>query len=121
MPAKPERASQKIGPEPRKGVVVPPGDRAPLQRVINPSTGQDITGQYISDGLQKLEDIGRKLIDTAQWLAERHPDWKEVIYEDFREWLHVVIGQGSLGPATAAAGPLLNQMQEELARHFGKD
>ncbi len=101
--------------------MVPSESRVPLQRVVDPGTGRDNTGQYIHEGLQKLEEIGRKLLDTAQWLAERHPDWKEKIYEDFQDWLHIVIGQGSLGPGTAAAGPLLSQMQEELAWRFGKD
>ncbi len=92
----------------------------PLQRVINPETGRDITGQYIRDGLQKLEEIGHKLIETAQFLLERHPDWKEKIYEDFRDWLQIVIGQGSLGPATAATAPLMRSLQEELAQRFSE-
>ncbi len=99
---------------------MPPEDRMLLQRVINPETGRDITGQYIRDGLQKLEEIGHKLIETAEFLLKRHPDWKDKIYEDFKDWLHIVVGQGSLGPATAAAGPLLAQMQEELAQRFGE-
>ncbi len=91
----------------------------PLQKVVDAETGQDITGQYIREGLEKLKEIGHRLIETAQFLVERHPDWKENIYEDFRDWLQIVIGQGSLGPATAAAAPLLRSLQEELTGRFG--
>ncbi len=92
MPSKQASPPKKSAPKARDDVTLPPDDRMPIQKVIDPDTGRDITGSYIREGLEKLEDIGHRLIQTAQFLTERHPDWKEQIYEDFREWLQIAIG-----------------------------
>ncbi len=121
MPSKYPHLSEKPAPKAGDDIALPREDQMPQQRVVDANTGRDITGQYIREGLEKLEEIGHRLIETAQFLVKRHPDWKEQIYEDFRDWLHIVIGQGSLGPATAAAAPLMRSLQEELARRFDKE
>jgi hypothetical protein len=86
-----------------------------VQRVIDPVTGKDITGEYVREKLKELEIIGNKIIKSALYEYHKSPELKKEIYEKSYDELHQKLGMGSIGPATAAAGPLLNAKKEELA------
>jgi hypothetical protein len=97
----------------KDNVHVPPEDM--IQKVIDPETGRDITSKYISERLKKLEIIADNIIQLAQEEAEVTPEKVKEIYEWAYWELHNSLGMGSIGPATAAAGPLLSDKQIELA------
>ncbi len=94
-------------------VHVPPEDI--IQKVIDPETGRDITSMYISKRLKELEIIANKIIQLAQEEAGVTPEKIKEIYERAYWELHNSLGMGSIGPATAVAGPLLRNKQLELA------
>jgi hypothetical protein len=119
-PSKETSGEKTPGKSRNKGIAMQE-DRVPTQKVIDLATGRDITREYISKGLERLEVIGNELVETATWLVNRHQDQGDQIFDDFRDRLQQVIGTGSLGPATGAAGPLLDRLQAELARRFGKN
>ena len=73
---------------------------------------------YIDDKLKELEIIADALIEFALWRLENHPDKRELILNETRDWLFQKLGQGSIGPATAAADPLLRRKIAELEQLF---
>jgi len=73
---------------------------------------------YIDDKLKELEIIADALIEFALWRSENHPDKREFILNETRDWLFQKLGQGSIGPATAAADPLLRRKIAELEQFF---
>ena len=82
---------------------------------------QNHTSSYINDKLKELELIANELIKFAMWRWERNPKEKDTILKETEEWLNQRIGHGSIGPATAAAEPLLREKIEELRLLFKKD
>ena len=79
------------------------------------------TSSYINDKLKELELVADELIKFAIWRWERNPKEKDTILKETEDWLNQRIGHGSIGPATAAAGPLLREKIEELRLLFKKD
>jgi len=90
-----------------------------VQRVIDLVTGEDITARYISKRLGELEALANTLIESAVEELTRDPANRNEIYERYESEMHERIGTGSIGPATAAAGPLLNAKKYELAQRLG--
>ena len=82
---------------------------------------QNHTSSYINDKLKELELIANELIKFAMWRWERNPKEKDTILKETEDWLNQRIGHGSIGPATAAAEPLLREKIEELRLLFKKD
>ena len=81
---------------------------------------QNHTSSYINDKLKELELVANELIKFAMWRWERNPNKKDNIFKETEEWLTQRIGHGSIGPATAAAEPLLREKLEELYLLFKK-
>lgn len=73
---------------------------------------------YIKDKLKELELIADELIRYAIWLWEKSPQDKKVILKEIEAYLTQRIGHGSIGPATSAAEPLLNNKLKELYSLF---
>ena len=69
---------------------------------------------YIEDRLIELELIADELIKFALWRWDKNPKEKDNILKETEEYLNQRIGQGSIGSATAAAGPLLIEKVKKL-------
>jgi len=85
------------------------------QRVIDPNTGRDITGEYINQRLIELEIVAEKIIDSALKEYKLDQSNKKEIYKKAYWKIHSELGMGSIGPATAAAGPLMEEKKQQLA------
>ncbi len=72
------------------------------------------SSSYIEDRLKELELIADELIQFALWRWEKNPKEKDDVLKETEEYLNQRIGQGSIGPATAAAGPLLIEKVKKL-------
>ena len=95
-----------------------PPDDIPIQMAIDPITGRDITAEVIHRRLQELDVVGENIIKSALEELGQFPTKKREIYEKAHWELHEKIGTGSIGPATAAAGPLMYKKMEKLADAF---
>jgi len=91
-------------------------DEHMVQRVIDPDTGKDITGEYISQRLKELEKTADMIIDKAFQDFRKDNNKKTEIYEEAYWQIHEKLGMGSIGPATAAAGPLMDSKKQKLAQ-----
>lgn len=87
-----------------------------VQRVIDPDTGKDITGEYINQRLKELDKIADIIIDKAFQDFRKNHNKKTEIYEESYWQIHEKLGMGSIGPATAAAGPLMDSKKQKLAQ-----
>jgi len=85
------------------------------QRVIDPNTGRDITGEYINQKLVELEIIADKIIQSALKEFKQDQSMREKVYQKAYWKIHNKLGMGSIGPATAAAGPLMERKKQKLA------
>jgi hypothetical protein len=85
------------------------------QRVIDPTTGRDITGEYINQRLKELEINAEEIIESALKEFKQDISKKQEIYEKTYWKIHNELGMGSIGPATAAASPLMEKKKEKLA------
>jgi len=91
-------------------------DKHMVQRVIDLDTGKDITGEYINQRLKELDKTADMIIDKAfQDFLKDHKK-KAEIYEEAYWQIHEKLGMGSIGPATAAAGPLMEKKKQKLAK-----
>ena len=90
-----------------------------IQLVIDPETGRDITSEHISRRLEELELLADGIIRRALVEAEAAPGRLREIYEAAHWEIYERLGVGSIGPATAAAGPLMMDKQWELAEALG--
>ena len=91
-------------------------DEHMVQRVIDPKTGKDITGEYINQRLEELDKIADVMIDKAFQDFRNNNSKKMEIYEETYWQIHEKLGMGSIGPATAAAGPLMEEKKQKLAK-----
>ncbi len=87
-----------------------------VQRVIDLDTGKDITGEYISQRLKELEKTADIIIDKAFQDVRKDHNKKAEIYREAYWQIHEKLGMGSIGPATAAAGPLMEEKKQKLAQ-----
>jgi len=95
-------------------------DDSMVQKVIDLETGKDITGEYIGKRLKELEKIADYMIIAAKNECEaKTPQETKAIYERTYWEIHEKLGMGSIGPATAAAGPLMYEKMEKLANELG--
>lgn len=85
------------------------------QRIIDPTTGRDITGEYINNRLKELEQIADEIIRHAIIEYKNDKSKKNNIYQKAYWEIHDKLGMGSIGPATAAAGPLMEKKLRKLA------
>ena len=85
------------------------------QRIIDPSTGKDITGEYINQRLRELEKVADEIIQDALKKFQEHEANKVNIYQKAYWEIHKKLGMGSIGPATAAAAPLMEKKKIKLA------
>jgi len=97
--------------EKEKGII----DESLTQRVIDPTTGRDITGKYINQKLKELEIIAEKIIQSALKEFKQDRRNKKKVYQKAYWNIHNRLGMGSIGPATAAAGPLMEEKKHKLA------
>jgi len=91
-------------------------DEPMVQRVIDLDTGKDITGEYINQRLKELEKIADLIIDKALQDFRKDHNKKAEIYKESYWQIHEKLGMGSIGPATAAAGPLMDSKKQKLAQ-----
>ncbi len=91
----------------------------PVQKCIDPITGRDITAEYVESRLKELENLADVIIKFALWRKEKNPDREKEIFKETEEYLRLRIGHGSIGPATAAAGPLMMEKLKTLHDLFG--
>jgi len=91
-------------------------DESLTQRVIDPSTGRDITGEYINKRLKELEIEAENIIIVALKEFRQDQSIKKKIYQKAYWDIHNKLGMGSIGPATAAAGPLMEEKKQKLAK-----
>ena len=95
-------------------------DDSMVQKVIDLETGKDITGEYIGKRLKELEEIADNMIIAAKnECKDRNYQETREIYERIYWEIHEKLGMGSIGPATAAAGPLMYEKMEKLANELG--
>ncbi len=87
-----------------------------VQRVIDLDTGKVITGEYINQRLKELDKIADMIIDKAFQNFRKDSNKKTEIYEEAYWQIHEKLGMGSIGPATAAAGPLMEKKKQKLAK-----
>ncbi|HUW88910.1 MAG TPA: hypothetical protein VMV43_00170 [Candidatus Nanopelagicaceae bacterium] len=87
-----------------------------VQRVIDPDTDKDITGKYINQRLKELDKTADIIIDKAFQDFRKDYNKKAEIYEEAYWQIHEKLGMGSIGPATAAAGPLMEEKKMKLAK-----
>jgi tartrate dehydratase beta subunit/fumarate hydratase class I family protein len=90
-----------------------------IQKCIDPVTGRDITAEHISQRLTELEIIAVDIVNKAIGEYKKNPYRKHIIYEEYYWKIHQKLGVGSIGPATAAAGPLMYSKMDELANKLG--
>ncbi len=90
-----------------------------IQKIIDPITGKDITAEHIHQRLIELEKVANDIITNAVEESKKHPDKIKTIYTKFYWEIHQRLGVGSIGPATAAAGPLMYTKMDELASKLG--
>jgi len=86
-----------------------------IQKCIDLSTGRDITAEHISERLKELEKLASDIISKAIQDYHKNPENSKIIYEKYYWEIHQKLGVGSIGPATAAAGPLMYSKMDELA------
>lgn len=98
-----------------------PPDEDMVQRCIDLETGEDITGRYIAQRLKELEQLADKIIARAEAEYKHNPEKKDRIFVRHFDEIYEKLGQGSIGPATAAAGPLMQDKQERLAEKLDFD
>ncbi len=91
-------------------------DESLTQRVIDPKAGRDITGEYINQRLKELEKIAEKIIQSALKEFEQEKGNIQKTYEKAYWEIHIELGMGSIDPATAAAGPLMEKKKQKLAK-----
>jgi len=91
-------------------------DEHMVQRVIDLDTGKDITGEYINQRLEELEKIADLMINKAIQEFRKDHNKKLEIYNKVYWQIHEKLGMGSIGPATAAAGPLMESKKQKLAQ-----
>jgi len=96
-----------------------PGEDEMIQKCIDPITGRDITAEHISQRLTELEKIAVDIVNKAIEEYKKNTDGKHTIYEKYYWEIHQKLGVGSIGPATAAAGPLMYSKMDELANKLG--
>ena len=92
-----------------------------VQRVIDLDTGKDIMGEYINQKLKELDKIGDLIIDEAFQDFQKDHNKKSKIYKESYWQIHEKLGMGSIGPATAAAGPLMESKKQKLAQLLDVD
>lgn len=90
-----------------------------IQKCIDPITGRDNTAEYIKQRLIELEKIANDIIMNAIEESKGNPDKIKAVYEKFYWEMHQKLGVGSIGPATAAAGPLMYSKMDKLAKKLG--
>ncbi len=83
--------------------------------------GKDMTGDVINKRLKELEIAADEIIHFTLWRWEHSPEEKDKIFKETEDYLVQTIGQGSIGPATAAAGPLLEKKINELHDLYKKN
>ena len=91
-------------------------DDSLTQRIIDPNTGIDITGEYVNQRLNELEIVAEKIIQSALKEFKYDKSNKKRIYQKAYWEIHNKLGMGSIGPATAAAGPLMESKKQKLAK-----
>ena len=96
-----------------------PREEEMIQKIIDPVTGKDITAEHIYQRLIELEKVANDIIVNAIEESKENPDEIKKIYEKFYWEMHQRLGVGSIGPATAAAGPLMYSKMDELANKLG--
>ena len=92
-----------------------PKEEEMVQMCIDPVTGKDITAKHIHERLIELEKVSSEIIKTAKRVCKENPNKRYEIYEKYYWEIHQKLGVGSIGPATAAAGPLMYDKMDELA------
>jgi len=90
-------------------------ERNLTQRIIDPCTGRDITREHINQRLKELENVAEKIIEVALQEFRQNRSNKLQIYQHAYWEIHNKLGMGSIGPATAAAGPLMEEKKQKLA------
>ncbi|MHA1379482.1 MAG: hypothetical protein ACTSRG_14005 [Candidatus Helarchaeota archaeon] len=90
----------------------------PTQMAIDPVTGEDITGKVIHQRLGELTILADNIIEFAIWRWEHNPENKMDILKEVDNYLREKIGCGSIGPATAAAAPLMEEKLNKLYAIF---
>ncbi len=96
-----------------------PKEEEMIQKCIDPITGKDITSEVINQRLIELEKVANDIITNAIEEFKGNLDKKKKVYEKFYWEIHQKLGVGSIGPATAAAGPLMYSKMDELANKLG--
>ncbi|MHA1235548.1 MAG: hypothetical protein ACTSO6_08455 [Promethearchaeota archaeon] len=92
-----------------------------VQRVVDLDTGKDITGEYINQKLKELDKTADIIIEKAFQEFQRDHKKRLEIYEETYWQIHEKLGMGSIGPATAAAGPLMESKKQKLAQELDID
>ena len=90
-----------------------------IQKCIDPITGKDITAEHIHQRLIELEKVANDIILNAIEESKGNSGKIKTVYEKFYWEIHQKLGVGSIGPATAAAGPLMYSKMDELANKLG--
>jgi hypothetical protein len=76
---------------------------------------------YIEEKQDELALISDELIQFARWLGKRNPQIYNLLLKETEIYLTQRIGHGSIGPATAAAEPLMHKKLKELQSLFEKE
>jgi len=90
-------------------------DEDRMQRVIDPETGREITGEYVTGKLKELEKVAEEIIREALEEYRKNPDSKEEIYRKAYCKIREKLSIGSIGPATALTSSLMDDKIMKLA------
>ncbi len=95
-----------------------PSEEEMIQKCIDPITGKDITAELMHQKLIELEKVANDIINSAIEEYKKNPSQEQPIYEKNYWDIHKKLGVGSIGPATAATGPLMYSKMDELANNL---
>jgi hypothetical protein len=103
----------------RKEEEARPPDDMMDQMVVDLKTGKDITGEYVGQRLKELAVEADEIIERHVERFKEDPSKKMDIFKEGYKEIHERLGQGSIGPATAAAAPLMEEKFQKLADLLG--
>ncbi len=89
------------------------------ERIVSDDGSGEATAAYVARRLRELAVEADDVIASAASAADRSPADLHEIYREAWWELHLRLGDGAIGPATAAAAPLLSEKQSVLATRLG--
>lgn len=94
---------------------------AEKQAIIDPQTGQDVTGEYLAPKIEALKKSADQVIDQALAEYKKDPQNKIEIYKKGSIKIAEGLSSVSLGPATGMIDTIIKEKQDELGEKMGAE